>query len=56
MGSRQETWFYNSLSASADRGATWRIVGSQVSTYIHRFPITPTRTTDWLLCPKSSPA
>ncbi|KAH7044618.1 alkaline phosphatase-like protein [Macrophomina phaseolina] len=30
MGSRQETWFYNSLSASADRGATWRIVGSQV--------------------------
>ncbi|GME58888.1 Alkaline phosphatase D [Neofusicoccum parvum] len=31
MGSRQENWFYNQLSASASRGATWRIVGSQVT-------------------------
>jgi alkaline phosphatase D len=29
MGSRQEHWFYNQLSASAQRGATWRIIGSQ---------------------------
>ena len=29
MGSRQENWFYDSLSSSADRGATWRIIGSQ---------------------------
>ena len=29
MGSRQENWFYDSLSASADRGAAWRIIGSQ---------------------------
>lgn len=30
MGSRQEHWFYNQLSSSAKRGATWRIIGSQV--------------------------
>ncbi|CBX99519.1 hypothetical protein IAQ61_005227 [Plenodomus lingam] len=30
MGSRQENWFYRKLSESADRGATWRIVGSQI--------------------------
>lgn len=30
MGSRQEHWFYAQLSASAARGATWRLVGSQV--------------------------
>lgn len=29
MGSRQENWFYNQLSDSKDRGATWRIIGSQ---------------------------
>jgi alkaline phosphatase D len=29
MGPRQESWFYNSLSASHDRGAAWRIIGSQ---------------------------
>jgi alkaline phosphatase D len=29
MGSRQENWFYNQLSASHDRGAAWRIIGSQ---------------------------
>lgn len=29
MGSRQENWFYNQLSHSSSRGATWRIVGSQ---------------------------
>jgi alkaline phosphatase D len=29
MGPRQESWFYNQLSASADRGATWRLIGSQ---------------------------
>ena len=30
MGSRQENWFYDSLSQSASRGATWRIIGSQI--------------------------
>ncbi|KAL5116113.1 hypothetical protein ACEQ8H_006009 [Pleosporales sp. CAS-2024a] len=30
MGSRQEHWMYNTLSESAKRGATWRLVGSQV--------------------------
>ncbi|KAI0593895.1 PhoD-like phosphatase-domain-containing protein [Biscogniauxia sp. FL1348] len=30
MGSRQENWFYNELTKSAQRGATWRIVGNQV--------------------------
>lgn len=29
MGSRQENWFYNSLSSSSNRGAAWRIIGSQ---------------------------
>ncbi|OCK85047.1 phosphodiesterase/alkaline phosphatase D precursor [Lepidopterella palustris CBS 459.81] len=29
MGSRQEHWFYNQLSKSSKRDATWRIVGSQ---------------------------
>jgi alkaline phosphatase D len=29
MGSRQENWFYNQLSASANRGARWRVIGSQ---------------------------
>ncbi|KAL9049370.1 MAG: hypothetical protein Q9162_007249 [Coniocarpon cinnabarinum] len=29
MGSRQENWFYDQLSASAARGATWRLIGSQ---------------------------
>lgn len=29
MGSRQENWFYNSLSESAERGARWRVIGSQ---------------------------
>ena len=30
MGSHQENWFYNQLSKSAQRGATWRIVGNQI--------------------------
>ena len=29
MGSRQENWFYDSLSESAERGAAWRVIGSQ---------------------------
>ncbi|GAM91584.1 hypothetical protein ANO11243_096360 [Dothideomycetidae sp. 11243] len=29
MGSRQENWFYHQLGQSANRGATWRVVGSQ---------------------------
>ena len=29
MGSRQENWFYENLIASKNRGATWRVVGSQ---------------------------
>ncbi|KAI1143476.1 PhoD-like phosphatase-domain-containing protein [Hypoxylon sp. FL0543] len=30
MGSHQENWFYNQLSKSAERGATWRIIGNQI--------------------------
>ncbi|KAK4161195.1 alkaline phosphatase [Cladorrhinum sp. PSN259] len=30
MGSRQEKWFYRKLSESKTRGATWRVVGSQI--------------------------
>ncbi|KAJ9666788.1 hypothetical protein H2201_003192 [Coniosporium apollinis] len=30
MGGRQENWFYNELSRSAERGAAWRIIGSQI--------------------------
>ena len=30
MGSHQENWFYDQLSDSSDRGATWRVIGSQV--------------------------
>ncbi|EPS41442.1 hypothetical protein H072_4661 [Dactylellina haptotyla CBS 200.50] len=29
MGPRQEAWFFNQLSDSHKRGATWRLVGSQ---------------------------
>lgn len=29
MGSRQENWFYQSLINSKNRGATWRVIGSQ---------------------------
>ncbi|EMC92262.1 hypothetical protein BAUCODRAFT_283733 [Baudoinia panamericana UAMH 10762] len=29
MGSRQENWFYNQLATSANRGARWRVIGSQ---------------------------
>ncbi|DAA75861.1 TPA_exp: Uncharacterized protein A8136_1232 [Trichophyton benhamiae CBS 112371] len=30
MGSRQENWFYRNLIESAERGAKWRVIGSQV--------------------------
>lgn len=30
MGSRQENWMYRTLSESAQRGTTWRVVGSQI--------------------------
>lgn len=30
MGSRQENWFYNSLSHSSKRGAAWRVIGNQI--------------------------
>jgi alkaline phosphatase D len=30
MGPRQEHWFYNQLSESSQRGATWRVIGSQI--------------------------
>lgn len=30
MGPRQENWMYRTLSESAQRGATWRVVGSQI--------------------------
>ncbi|KAF2669381.1 hypothetical protein BT63DRAFT_259970 [Microthyrium microscopicum] len=29
MGSRQENWFYRNLVSSKQRGATWRLIGSQ---------------------------
>ncbi|KAL8740706.1 MAG: hypothetical protein Q9184_008461, partial [Pyrenodesmia sp. 2 TL-2023] len=30
MGSRQENWFFSQLTNSAERGATWRLIGSQI--------------------------
>ncbi|KAH4002861.1 hypothetical protein HBI56_055290 [Parastagonospora nodorum] len=30
MGSRQENWFYRTLSESSDRGAQWRVIGNQI--------------------------
>ncbi|KAK3073175.1 hypothetical protein LTR53_005463 [Teratosphaeriaceae sp. CCFEE 6253] len=30
MGSQQENWFYNQLKTSNNRGATWRLIGSQI--------------------------
>ncbi|KAL8814739.1 MAG: hypothetical protein Q9223_006057 [Gallowayella weberi] len=30
MGSHQENWFYRQLSESANRSATWRIIGNQI--------------------------
>jgi alkaline phosphatase D len=30
MGSHQESWFYNTLTKSSKRGATWRLIGSQI--------------------------
>jgi alkaline phosphatase D len=30
MGSHQENWFYRQLTASSQRGAAWRVIGSQV--------------------------
>lgn len=30
MGSRQENWFYKTLIESKNRGAAWRILGSQI--------------------------
>jgi alkaline phosphatase D len=30
MGARQESWFYRTLTESAVRGATWRVIGSQI--------------------------
>jgi alkaline phosphatase D len=30
MGSRQENWFYRQLIESNKRGATWRVIGSQI--------------------------
>lgn len=30
MGSHQEHWFYNQLTSSSERGATWRVIGDQI--------------------------
>ncbi|KAG8623525.1 hypothetical protein KVT40_008501 [Elsinoe batatas] len=30
MGSDQENWFYRTLRESAERGATWRVIGNQI--------------------------
>jgi phosphodiesterase/alkaline phosphatase D-like protein len=38
MGSRQENWFYNSLVESKERGAEWRIIGSQTGMYSSTYP------------------
>lgn len=35
MGSRQENWFYNQLIESAQRKATWRVIGSQTGQTPH---------------------
>lgn len=35
MGSRQENWFYNQLTESANRGAAWRLIGSQTGKFAH---------------------
>ncbi|KAF2267353.1 hypothetical protein CC78DRAFT_457557 [Lojkania enalia] len=45
MGSHQENWFYNQLSKSAARGATWRLVGNQI--IFSRINNTA-RSSDWL--------
>lgn len=37
MGSRQETWLQRSLLESANRGAHWRILGSQISMFFPFF-------------------
>lgn len=41
MGSRQENWFYNQLISSQQRGATWRVIGSQIGNltllFLHSF-------------------
>lgn len=34
MGSRQENWFFNQLTSSAKRGATWRVIGSQTGKFL----------------------
>lgn len=33
MGSRQENWFYRQLIQSSQRGAAWRVIGSQTGRY-----------------------
>ncbi|KAH8205261.1 hypothetical protein TruAng_000508 [Truncatella angustata] len=30
MGSHQEKWFYNQLTVSSERNATWRVIGDQI--------------------------
>jgi len=30
MGPRQENWFYSTLIKSNNRGAAWRLIGSQI--------------------------
>ncbi|KAL1610107.1 hypothetical protein SLS60_001772 [Paraconiothyrium brasiliense] len=45
MGSHQENWFYGQLSKSAQRGATWRIIGNQI--VFSRLNNTA-RSSDWL--------
>lgn len=33
MGPRQESWFQNKLIESANRGAQWRLIGSQIGMF-----------------------
>lgn len=41
LGTEQETWFLNELSASKTRGARWRLIGNQVIFTQARDPLAP---------------
>lgn len=47
MGLEQESWFYDQLSASSSRNATWRIIGQQVVFSPVRYPQNTTNLDSW---------
>ena len=55
MGSHQENWFYNQLSKSAQRGATWRVVGNQI-VFSHIIEASGESGDNWNVSPPSSPS